>query len=671
MGVELKPAIYASMVRMGKADLKPALYASMVRMGKAELRPALYATVVPPSEWSVTVKIDARREVVDNATILAETKREVSAAETVSVDTSRTTGSSAFAIVRTDLFRCIAAGKSVKADTRRLVGGRWNVHRVGTQRITGKNYAVSRMDLECYLEATECISFDTERAAGHIATGSCDTFRLTGWGSLVAIPTFRMAARTELVPADTSIRIPFALLYAAKYSSVSTNFRDLGIRSISMTLGEMTLSDTFQLETVQPMNIDDSVQGQILDYRFHFLVEETSQKDLVQSVKGMYSKDELFYTPINITVDGENASYYADKIALALGLKLDMRCDDFEPSQSYADSGMTYQDFISSLFGWTSKLPQRQINVFIRGDVLHIIQRGREPSVIDITDWPHARPTIERKLVRSIWQRSTSDEDSDSTARSDKDDSPKPFTGIIEFEGISRTYAKGYLMSEKTKDGETTYTYDGEYLIRKETKGDDKTRSVTEYTYGKTERDMYLVEERERTMKANQNQPDWKEWDENSGTERITYHTPVGNGWYGTTVYVDGQFEGSSLTQGKPGGKASQFTIDRSNLSLGAHYSYQFHGGPFTSLIDTEFPVLGVEYLMELTKAIEWLNRKTQETVSLEINANIRDGIPDVTHIVDFTERIRFEGKEYFLMSNAVELTPTSLRQTITMTRWF
>lgn len=66
-----------------------------------------------------------------------------------------------------------------------------------------------------------------------------------------------------------------------------------------------------------------------------------------------------------------------------------------------------------------------------------------------------------------------------------------------------------------------------------------------------------------------------------------------------------------------------------------------------------------------------WLNRKTQEIVTLEVLARIKGGVPDVQHVVDFTERIRFEGNEYFLVSNTVELTPRSLRQTIKMTRWY
>ena len=466
----------------------------------------------------------------------------------------------------------------------------------------------------------------------------------------------------------------------AATTPITQNFYDHGIRSFSMVLGELTLSDTFQLETVQPMNIDDEVQGQIFDYHFHFLVEETSQRDLVQTVKGMYSKDALLYTAINATVSELNVSYYARQIATALGLEVNMVCDDFIPSQNFENAGMTYQDMISALFGWTSKLPQRQINVFIRGNTLNIIQRGLEKSVVDISDWPHSRPTIERKLVRSIWH-SNNNEDPDNQAHNEEDDAPIPFTGTISHEDISYTYDNGYLVREKNEDGETTYSYQneydhkgnltGKYVSRKETRNKDGSMSEVEYVYAATANNIYLFKERERSKEPKDTPSYMDEWD----SERITYHAPIGYGWYATTVYEDGERVGSSLSQGAPGGKASQYTIDQSALGLGSHYSSYYDGDgayvPFSSLIDTEFPVVGDEYLWILTQAIEWLNRKVQETVTVEIQANIRDGVPDVEHIVDFTERIRFDGNEYFLMSNSVELTPRSLRQVIKMTRWY
>lgn len=495
------------------------------------------------------------------------------------------------------------------------------------------------------------VTGDTQRRIGHCGT--------------VLVDTKRTLVKQLRILADTRIEIPHTLTYA--------EFRERGIRSFSVTLGELTLSDTIQLETVHPLSIGDSVHGRVLDYAFRFLVEETSQQGIVQSVKGTYSRDVLLYTPIHIYVERANVSRYVAEIAAALGLRLHRLTDDFIPSQNFEGSGMTYHDFISALFGWTAKLPQRQINVFIRGDTLHIIQRGMEEAVIDITDWPHAQPTIERKLVRSVWHSANNNHESG--AHNEEDTAPIPFTGTISFKEISRTYSNGFLVREMNENGYSTYTYDGEYLAEKRTHNVDGSTSRTDYTYASTGRDVYLFKEWERTTEAvndgkKHTEYDWEDWSNEKGTERITYHAPLGYGWYATTVYVDGVLEGSSLSQGKPGGKASQFTIEQSNLSLGAHYASD-ETLPYSSLIDTEFPVVGADYLRMLTREIEWLNRKTQETVTVEIRARIRSGVPDIDHIVDFTERIRFEGNEYFLQSNMVELTPRLLRQTIKMVRWY
>ena len=496
-------------------------------------------------------------------------------------------------------------------------------------------------------------------------TVTSDTQRRIGRCKVALADTKRTLVKQSRILADTKIEIPHTLTYA--------EFRERGIRSFSVTLGELSLSDNIQLETVQPLSVGACVEGRVMDYAFRFLVEETSQRGIVQSVKGTYSKDTLLYTPIHIYVERAKVSRYAAEIAAALGLKLHRLTDDFTPSQNFEGSGMTYHDFISALFGWTAKLPQRQINVFIRGDTLHIIQRGMEESVIDITNWPHAQPNIERKLLRSVWHSANNNHESG--AHNEEDTAPIPFTGTISFKEISRTYSNGFLVRETNENGYSTYTYDGEYLAEKRTHNVDGSTSRTDYAYASTGRDVYLFKEWERTTEPvndgkKHTEYDWEDWSNEKGTERITYHAPLGYGWYATTVYVDGVLEGSSLSQGKPGGKASQFTVEQSNLSLGASYASDDEL-PYSSLIDTEFPVVGTDYLRALTREIEWLNRKTQETITVEIRARIRSGAPDIDHIVDFTERIRFEGHEYFLQSNTVELTPRLLRQTIKMVRWY
>ena len=666
------------------ASLKPQLFISWIPYGKEILCPQIWVTIIPAPKHRETVRVDTKRRLAEAVESKADSKRQVCSTSRIAADTRRTVTSSAIDWTSAKLLRRVAKRNTASAATRRCVGGIYVCIRCDTYRTLSPNYCIPRGATEREVVKRETVLGDTKRTLGMGNRAAAKTQRRLGRGNVAKAALRRTVVTRVRVRFDTLIRIPHVLEYVKPprgkrgkraVSQIADNFRAHGIRSFAVTLGEMTLSDTFQMETAQPLAIGDAVRGRLLDYRFSFLVEETLQRDLLQTVKGTYSKDATLYSAIHIFVKEAQASGYAHSIAAALGLQLHWACDDFTPSQNFEDSGMTYQDFISALFGWTAKLPQRQINVFIREDTLHIVQRGRESSVLDITDWPHSRPTVERRLVRSLWHSGHASETA-GNAYNEEDTEPIPFTGTISWEEMSRTYHNGFLTSETNEKGMTRYTYHGEYLTSKQTHNKDGSTSRTEYTYAETERDVYLVKEWERTTEPindgkKHTEYDWTDWNNERGTERITYHAPLGYGWYATTVYVDGNLEGSTLSQGKPGGKASRFTVEQSNLSLGSRYSGDDDDAPFASLIDTEFPVKGEAYLKELTQEILWLNRKTQETVTLEVYANIQDGVPDVGHIVDFTERIRFEGQEYFLQSNAVELTPRSLKQTIKMTRWY
>ncbi|MEX5285342.1 hypothetical protein QCO44_06785 [Selenomonas sputigena] len=666
------------------ALLKPQIFISWIPYGKENLCPQIWVTIIPAPKHRETVRVDTIRQVTETAAARADSQRQVCSTSRIAADTRRTVTSSAIDWTSARFLRRVAKSNIVSAATRRCVGGIYVCVRCDTYRTLSPNYCISRGATGREVVKSETVRGDTKRTPGVGNQAGARTQRRLGRGNLAKAALRRTVVAQVCVRFDTLIRVPHVLEYVKTsrgrrskraVSQIVDNFRAHGIRSFAVTLGEMTLSDSFQMETVQPFAIGDAVRGQLLDYRFSFLVEETLQRDLLQTVKGAYSKDATLYSAIRIFVKEAQASGYAQSIAAALGLHLRWACDDFTPSQNFEDSGMTYQDFISALFGWTAKLPQRQVNVFIREDTLHIVQRGREASVLDITDWPHGRPTVERCLVRSLWHSGHASETA-GNAYNEEDTEPIPFTGTISWEEMSRTYHNGFLTSETNEKGMTRYTYHGEYLTSKQTHNKDGSTSRTEYTYAETKRDVYLVKEWERTTEPindgkKHTEYDWTDWNNEHGTERLTYHAPLGYGWYVTIVYVDGSLEGSTLSQGKPGGKASRFTVEQSNLSLGSSYSRDDDDAPFTSLIDTEFPVKGEAYLKELTQAILWLNRKTQETVTLEVFANIQDGVPDVGHIVDFTERIRFEGNEYFLQSNAVELTPRSLKQTIKMTRWY
>lgn len=668
---------------------------------------------------------DGKRNVIRNNCVMADTMRWECSYETVDAEMCRCLGVSVHGVA--DSSREMVRTNEVMADTCRQVtsllqGASANTLReiyadekpvVGAVRILSRENSLAA-DAVRYLQASQSarakayryISKDesatlnfvrqvvkSETAMAMIErtvnsplqAATADTARQVAFISKAEAMTERDLSKWEVAHGDAVSILPYHFAIDANKGTGGDGTDDIpqqnisGIQSITLAINERTLADTFQMVTASPLDIEAAVQGKLLDFDCDFQVEETSQQGILQTVKGMYPLDRLLYMPINIEVVEADCSYYTRKIADALGLSLDLRIEDFTPSQDYSLSGMTYQDFISSLFSWTSRLPQRQINVFIRGGMLHIIQRGHEDQVTDITAWPHTMPTINRKLIRSVWDSATTE--SWDRARSDKDYEPQPFTGTIGIEGITRHYLNGLLTEEETNGSITEYSYDDQYLTEKRTHNPDGSTVQTTYTYAKTANDIYLFKETEKTTDATQKEGetshdrnDWTDWLNENFSTRITYHAPIGYGWYSTTVYEDGEFQGSSISQGKPGGKSSQFTINEWNRSLGSDYDFdddeddKFKG---QALFDTEFPVTGDDFLRELTHEIEWLNRKRQEEVSLDIVSPVIKGHATIRHILDFTERIRLDDKEYFLVSNQVKLTTRSLRQSIRLVRWY
>ena len=82
------------------------------------------------------------------------------------------------------------------------------------------------------------------------------------------------------------------------------------------------------------------------------------------------------------------------------------------------------------------------------------------------------------------------------------------------------------------------------------------------------------------------------------------------------------------------------------------------------SLYDSSFPIHNEDKLIRVTNALKWLNRKTQETLTLSVY--------EFNHLIDFNDRIIFGGNEYFLVSNTAMTTSRLLNeQNLTLTRWY
>ena len=743
------------------ATIKPEIFISWIPTGKIFLKPVIFASIIPATERATA---DSLRQLVTSESINTDTLRQVETSEKFSADTLRTDGR-----------------EKTSADTCRAIS---------------------------FLEK---FSADTERAIEVMESTSADTFLQIVMSEksigdlrrflpeISYANTFRQVTRKEKAIARTVIYIPYIFVWnvyggatiiligdePAERPTLIDTFSKYAVTSFNVTLNEKTLSDTFQMDVAIPLEINVVVEGQLLDYNFEFLVEQTSQTDLIQSVKGMYNQDKLLYTQFFIDtyknakdqeyVVEKTAQTYIEDIASALNIQeTEILIDDFTPYNLSGRTRITYVDLLNLLFGWTSRLPQRQINVFIRGDKLYAIQRGKEtkkdpltlasiPAVFDITNLSHTRPTINRKLIRSLWNNPKADDDSDNPDKADNDPTTdyqyeekiKLFSGTISFsdEGCSTslTYRNGLLTEEKndsenakvTLSSSVSYDYieifpnmsDLEVAIKKgldknffgEFYLDTKTLSSSattkedkenpndpdEYTrteqYGKTYyryditnngADVYLRSEFEDTTTTTYETNEKGIWEEtDSRTDvRETFYVPIGNGWYGQSVYQNGAAQGANISQGKPGNRVSQQTIGEVQKILSgwsitytydnpdddntgdddddteeptAEEQYEDWRNKLAPIADISFPVKEEELLKTLTNELLWLNRKIEETVSLDLISKIVNGIPEINHIVDFTEKIRLDGHEYYLVSNKITFTPRKLIQKLQLIRWY
>ena len=515
-------------------------------------------------------------------------------------------------------------------------------------------------------------------------------------------------------------------------------FSNLDYTSLSLNISASTLSDTLNIETYNPLNLGDEVKGRVLDKSYKFRVAETSRQygSVLTRYTGRYDDNKLCYTRLSLsyapnvyrytdnkgkahTVRYATAKQLAGVLSNRLGLKLVYRALDFIPSQCVYHSDKkdkqeayklegTYQSILSQLFGWIgSKLPNIAVNVFIDKDTLYIIQRGREQNraIIDHSGVVYA-PTVSTKTVRTVWGGVGNNITAIET------DEPNPFTGVIKFGDAENTYKDGYLQSEKHNKSVTYYKYDtidetdSKYLMERltleivsdlEYNGSIEYEgrvSKTTYHYTETATDIYMDTETERSggeymrtisnvgvstqiSETIDNINRYTDW--SSAEKYITRYSPIGNGWYGVSKSSETEngeeTVSTSLMQGAPGQKASQYTIDKTSTSLSdkqvlAHDLYVLtrlllHGYTFW---DNSLPLaiinnrLGLDMAAYISQQINDLNNKTEERMSLQVVGT--------SHVYDCNDLITFGGYEYHLDSNTVTHTPQGITQNLQLVRW-
>lgn len=626
------------------------------------------------------------------------------------------------------------------------------------------------------LESTlESANADTHR---HIIKGfehaHFNTLRHMFEGTSVG--TIRKLHKKEYARADTVVKCPTEL----NYTALNNTFTNYEIVEFNVTLQERTLSDRFTvISTRNDWEIGNAFKGTLFNYEFSFLIEDIHQERGISTFNGMYDQDKLLYShifpevvynpltgeaygrgsaidwfnPIDATrhtVKYGGARYFMLDMAKYFGMETDIRIDDFMHTQDFTNTNITYYDLISTLFGWTSRVPRRQINVFIRGNKLFVIQRGKEDSVFDISDIPHSQPRVERSLIRSMFNnpltkgrnKKESDEDPDPENLEpwmEYEEVAVPFTGVIDF-SVGNSYHQlsfisGFLRNESHKnaiagssnESNIVYTYETIYpadatelqIFMGRVKGDiyldtktenntaidynaaPSTKTVTKittvYYYKGTKGDgIFLTREYNNVKteeyelrKGSEGYYYWWLVDKSNSTCE-TFHVPLGNGWFGTSVYENGAIKGSNISQGAPGNKVTPYTVNEVQKKFNPIIISQIPNNPddpedpnyddetytewrnrMSPIANTTFPVKDYGNLKKLTEEIYWMNRKTQERVSITLVTPVVHGVPKLNHVVDFTERVRLDGNEYFLVSNQLTYKPRELLQKLELVRWY
>ena len=493
------------------------------------------------------------------------------------------------------------------------------------------------------------------------------------------------------------------------------------IQSIQLDIAPQQVTDQFSFATVSNVDILQQVKGQYLDYIFNLRIEKISSKGILHTCLCCADVDELLYKQLAYKVKGTSGgSFVVDnngktitqekpkasalahitKIANILGKNLVTAFDNFISTVDTDPQGVTYNDLIRDIFGWSSRVPTKLINCYIRNDSFFVIQRGHEQNIIDISNAKITLPTITKELFRTTWgstpnswtvtQKNTTygdwepilgnplPDDYPSTGSDDDDDKEPSDTSRV----LPRRV--------ENPDSVIEYQYDDDGNVTKTTTTTADSKTVVENFYEVISGRKYLAKEITTEYDYDKVTGQWIFIDSST-----VYHDYLTQGQQNiTAIDSDGKIKGSLTSSAKVDDRPTPFEYKRYAKSVDgvtftstgnpdwATYTYvngvkyevlgyrkvtSYDDKELTingiALYDSSFPIDDVATLRALTSELQRLNRTTQETITLDIF--------DYPHIFDFNDRIIFGGYEYFIDSNSVSKTPRIVnKQSLKLVRW-
>lgn len=465
--------------------------------------------------------------------------------------------------------------------------------------------------------------------------------------------------------------------------------------NISLSLSPRASTIQYSAEQIGGnLSVGEVVTGTILDYNFAFETERFSQQGDRRSIAGAFQATKLVESLITyrvrydwhwsiLTWSRPSFRDHLSALSGAIGIPITYIGADFYPKTDtnfllrknsfdldiYEEISGSFSEILSRLIGWSSDVPSMTINLYVAGGTIYLVQRGYETNT-RVPDAIVEHPTLTYSRRHTEWANSSSQTVTlpKSISSSDTATANQPFNGTISFGSASLTYSDGLLVSETNGDTVTTYTYtsinEDKYLSQKVSvttdpdTGDTSTATTT-YTYNTTQVDLYLREEHLTVVDG----------DGNTTTDRVTVHSPVGNGWYGTStrdLLDEDAVVADSLSMGSPGQKATQYMIDASNDAI-KHADSQ---NPRTLTVPLNgvpraratYPVCDTATLQNIANCLDGYEGKIEVQLQCELVGG--------SHLYTYADKISYEGNEYYIISNNVTMTGDRIRQRITAVRW-
>lgn len=626
----------------------------------------------------VDIAADTTRNLYRVESLLDDTTRKISNLESVNADVQRTVSRDAIEML--DTVRTLTHTAGLVADTARDVSKHIDIN-ADTARVMNSSTITLHADTIRQLTNDIAVTLDTARNISLTLALSVDLSRDTGKISFDADVVRDVYISKIDVSEDTIRRMPYLI-------------DNKMIQSVTLTIEEHTISDKMDIKIVGANYMPkDSVRGKFLDYPYNMMILSTTQeKDgIVQTISALYDYYKFNMSRYDIDIYGDDvtpsAAQIISRVASSLGYKSYINITNFTPSTTGQKNNKIqnpYPSILSDIIGWTQQLPWREINIFLHGDTLYAIQRGNEPNVVDMTGRHITRPNITRTIFSGnaeigVFQYmygkgsklTITDELSEYGKKLRegvwKNFHSLPGVSYDQFGNITHYYGTvNYKESGESYDEvrnaefDVSYTYDGDGNIT------SKTEKTTVFGSGNVVIDTWTNTENYANNRntfytltngddaiigthpnrpSNVFNPGW--------TERITFSRSGGQ-----TYFVFNRMDAY-------GNYIGQEEVNGDNVGSTPFPLYT--GGSVMDYLEGGFYNEQQRYFNDLKNHVGMI----QETLTFDIVDPVAHGDTSGIHVIDLRDKIRLDGKIYYLVRNVVSMTSKQLKQSLEIVRWF